>query len=154
MTVCILILFAYLVSLSNKFLCHEIGKFPHDDLSCMRHIRPLIWVMLKLTCCLLEICRILWFWSGLLRQIILSIIDSVKFKNRPTPASFLFIFGLFNQTLQFLQQIYVKKCPSSIRYRDLNPWPSERESPPITTRPGLPPIDSVKLHSPLSSLTS
>ena len=114
MTVCILILFAYLVSLSNKFLCHEIGKFPHDDLSCMRHIRPLIWVMLKLTCCLLEICRILWFWSGLLRQIILSIIDSVKFKNRPTPASFLFIFGLFNQTLQIFTTNICEKF--SIQY--------------------------------------
>ena len=36
-------------------------------------------------------------------------------KNGPTPASFLFIFGLFKQTsLQFLQQIYVKKM--SIQY--------------------------------------
>ena len=33
-----------------------------------------------------------------------------------------FIFGLFKQTsLQFLQQIYVKKCPSSIRCGDSNP---------------------------------
>ena len=55
----------------------------------------------------------------------------------PTPASFLFIFGLFKQTLQFLQQINVKKCPSSIRCRDLNPQPLEHESRPITTRPGL-----------------
>ena len=40
-------------------------------------------------------------------------------KNGPTPASFSFIFGLFKQTsLQFLQQIYVEKCPSSIRCRD------------------------------------
>ena len=62
-------------------------------------------------------------------------------KNGPTLASFLFIFGLFKQTsLQFLQQIYVKKCPSSIRCWDLNPQPSERESPPITTRPGLRPM--------------
>ena len=30
-------------------------------------------------------------------------------------------FGLFNQTLQFLQQIYVKKCPSSIQCQDSNP---------------------------------
>ena len=28
----------------------------------------------------------------------------------PTPASFSFIFGLFKQTIQFLQQINVKKC--------------------------------------------
>ena len=37
---------------------------------------------------------------------------------------FAFIFGLFKQTLQFLQQIY-----------DSNPQPSEHESLPITTRP-------------------
>ena len=58
--------------------------------------------------------------------------------NGPTPAYFSFIFGLFKQTaLQFLQQIYVIKCPSYTRCRDSNPRPSE--SVPITTRPGLPP---------------
>ena len=52
-----------------------------------------------------------------------------------------FIFGLFKQTsLHFMHQIYVKKCPSSLQCRDLNPWPLEHESPPITTRPGLLPI--------------
>ena len=30
-------------------------------------------------------------------------------------------------------------CPSSIWHQDLNPWPLEHESSPITTRPGLPP---------------
>ena len=35
---------------------------------------------------------------------------------------------------QFLQQIYVKKCPSSIRSRDLNPQPLEHEPLPLTTR--------------------
>ena len=30
--------------------------------------------------------------------------------------------------------------PSSIRHRDSNPRPLEHESPPITTRPGLPPL--------------
>ena len=30
-------------------------------------------------------------------------------------------------------------CPSSIWRRDLNPQPSEQESPPIATRPGFPP---------------
>ena len=58
---------------------------------------------------------------------------------QPRPL-FHFIFGLFKQTSsQFLQQIYVKKCPSSIRCRDSNPQPSERESLPFTTRPELPP---------------
>ena len=32
------------------------------------------------------------------------------FKNGPIPASFSFIFGPFKQTIQFLQQINVKKC--------------------------------------------
>ena len=51
-----------------------------------------------------------------------------------------FIFGLFKQTsLQFLQQIYVKKCLSSERRRDSNPLPLEHEPPPITTTTGLPP---------------
>ena len=59
----------------------------------------------------------------------------------PTRPLLFFIFGLFKQTsLQYLQQIYVKKCPSSIRWRDSNPQPSDCESLPITTRPGLLPI--------------
>ena len=33
----------------------------------------------------------------------------------------------------------MKNCPSSIWCQDSNPRPSERESLPITTRPGLPP---------------
>ena len=51
-----------------------------------------------------------------------------------------FIFGLFKQqSLRILQQINVQKCPSSIRCQDLNSHPLEHMSPPITTRPGLPP---------------
>ena len=46
----------------------------------------------------------------------------------------------FKQTSQhFLQQIYVKKCLSSIPCWDSNPQPLEHESPPIIARPGLPP---------------
>ena len=57
-----------------------------------------------------------------------------------TPASFPFIFGLFKQTsIQFLQEINMKKCTSSIWRRDSNPRPYKHESSPITTRPGLPP---------------
>ena len=57
----------------------------------------------------------------------------------PTPDSFPFIFGLFKQTIQLLQQINVKKCPSSIWRWDSNPRPFKHESSPITTRPGLTP---------------
>ena len=38
------------------------------------------------------------------------------FKNGPTPASFLFIFGVFKQTIHFLQQITV----NGIRTHDLS----------------------------------
>ena len=49
------------------------------------------------------------------------------------------LFSVFsNKHYKFLQQIYVKKIPSNIRCRDSNPRrPSECESFPITTRPGL-----------------
>ena len=39
-----------------------------------------------------------------------------------------------------------KNCTSSIRHRDSNSRPSERESPPITTRPGLPPKDLINFR--------
>ena len=46
-----------------------------------------------------------------------------------------------------------EKCPSSIWCRDSNPRPSERESLPITTRPGLPPTFCVSLiNEPLFTL--
>ena len=53
------------------------------------------------------------------------------------PSTFYVYFCLFKQALQFLQQIYVKKRPSSIRCWYSNAQPSEHESAPITTRPGL-----------------
>ena len=59
-------------------------------------------------------------------------------KNGPTPASIRLFLVFSNKHYKFLQQIDVKKCPSSIRCQDLNPRPLERESLPITTRPGLP----------------
>ena len=49
---------------------------------------------------------------------------------------FLFIFGLFKQKIQFLQQTNVKQCRSTIRSWDTNPQPLEHESSPIITRPG------------------
>ena len=55
------------------------------------------------------------------------------------PGLFLFTFGLFKQTIQFLQQSNVKKFPFSIWHWDSNPQPLDHELSPITTRPGLPP---------------
>ena len=40
----------------------------------------------------------------------------IVLKNGPTPASFSFIFGLFKQKIQFLQQIIVKNVQVSIQY--------------------------------------
>ena len=46
---------------------------------------------------------------------------------------FSFTFGLFNQAMQILQQIYVKKCISRILCWDSNSQPSDYESLPLTT---------------------
>ena len=49
------------------------------------------------------------------------------------------LFSVFsNKQYNFTTNI-CEKCPSSIRCRDSNPRPLERESLPFTTRPGLPP---------------
>ena len=66
-------------------------------------------------------------------------ISSKRFFKWANPGLFLIYFHLFKLTLQFLQQINVKKCRSSIQFLDSNLQPLEHESPPITTRPGLPP---------------
>ena len=58
-------------------------------------------------------------------------------------------FRLFKQTLQFLQQINVKKCLSSIRRWDLNSQPSDYVSSPLTTRPGLPPVCLLLVKGPI-----
>ena len=56
------------------------------------------------------------------------------------PRPLFHLFSVFsNKHYKFLQQIHLKKCPSSLQCRDLNSQPLERESPLITTRPGLPP---------------
>ena len=59
------------------------------------------------------------------------------YKNRQSPASFLFIFSLFlKNTLQFLQQINVKNVHPESHCWDLNPRPSKHEFHSITTKPG------------------
>ena len=50
------------------------------------------------------------------------------FWKRAIPGLFFVCFRIFKQTLQFLQQINVKKCPSSIQRSDSNPGPSGHES--------------------------
>ena len=53
------------------------------------------------------------------------------------PQPLFHLFSSFQTNITILQQIYVKKCPSSKCCWDSNPQPSEYESPPVTTRPGL-----------------
>ena len=75
------------------------------------------------------------YFSPALPLLILPLIS--LFLNGRSPDSFRFIFGLFKQTIQFLQQIKGKKCPSIIQHWDLNPQSLEHKSSPVTARPGL-----------------
>ena len=50
------------------------------------------------------------------------------------------LFRLFIKTI--LQQIKVKKCPNSFPVSGVELATSDYESPPLTTRPGLPPLKS------------
>ena len=54
----------------------------------------------------------------------------------PRPLS----FRLFKQN--YTTKIF-DKCPFSIKNWELNPRPSKHDSPPITTRSGLPPLGSI-----------
>ena len=49
------------------------------------------------------------------------------------PRPLFVFFCLFKQIIQVLQEIHVKKCPSSKQCWDLNPQPSDNESPLTTT---------------------
>ena len=69
------------------------------------------------------------------------IFSSIHFSSlkmgQPRPLFCLFLV-FSNKQYNFLQDINVGKCPSSIRHRDSNPWHLKHESSPVTTRPGLP----------------
>ena len=59
-------------------------------------------------------------------------------------------YGLFwsfqTNSITFFTTNRCEKCPSSIQCWDSNPQPSEHESAPITTRPGLPPQTTLCLR--------
>ena len=78
-----------------------------------------------------------WVFSG---ESITGVLFDWFFLNGPSPAYFLFIFVFSNNHYNFTTT-KCEKCPYGSRCRDSNPRPSEHESPPVTTRPGLPPID-------------
>ena len=78
----------------------------------------------------------LFFWSHWLATS-----KAVFFKN----GLFFVYFRSFQTNNTFITSNHCEKmsCPPSVRCRDSNPQPSKFESPPITTRPGLPPTSKV-----------
>ena len=74
-----------------------------------------------------------WFLESL--KIVQAILVGILFlNNRPSPVSFLFIFVFSNNFYNNCRwKMYIHNT-----VLDLNPWPSENVSPPITTRPGRP----------------
>ena len=71
-------------------------------------------------------------------------------KNGPTPASFSFIFGLFQTNYTILTANKWEKMSIEYRCQDLNPRPLEQESIPTTTRTGIPPSLSHPLKQTLT----
>ena len=63
------------------------------------------------------------------------------FKKWAIPGLCLIYFRSFQTNITIFTML-CEKCPTSITCRDSNPRPLERESLPVTTRPGLPPISS------------
>ena len=57
------------------------------------------------------------------------------------PGLFLLYFRLFHTKINTPTTNTCEKCPTSIRCWDSKPNPCEHEWPPITTRPGHPPIE-------------
>ena len=62
---------------------------------------------------------------------------NIFLKNGPSPACFIVYFRSFQTNTTILSNNICEKCPFRIRYRDSNPRSLGRESPSITTRPGL-----------------
>ena len=60
------------------------------------------------------------------------------FKNVPYTRALFHLFSYFQTNITIFIANKCENFPSSIRCWDSNPQPSEHESPPITTRPGLP----------------
>ena len=77
------------------------------------------------------------------------------FLNEPSPASFSFIFVFSNKHNNFYNKwMWNNIHPVGILCWDSNLRPLEHESPPITTRPGLPPLVDQLLFEQKYSLSS
>ena len=60
------------------------------------------------------------------------------------PRPLFHLFSVFsNKQYKFYYKLLWKICPSSIWHQDSNSQPSDCESPPLTTRPGLPPMSEM-----------
>ena len=62
------------------------------------------------------------------------------------------LFSSFQIQITIFTTNKCEKSPSSIQCWNSNPWPSEHESPPVTTRPGLPPTGSITLFANLTQM--
>ena len=61
------------------------------------------------------------------------------------PRSLYCLFLSFETKITIITKNACEKCPSSIQCWDLKPQPSGDGSPPITTRPGLPPTTNFRI---------
>ena len=84
-------------------------------------------------------------WRGYCPVVSLQAFLYYFFVKWPTSVSISFIFGLFQTNVTFLQQINVKKYPSSMQCWHVNPRPFDHESPNITTTPGQPNLTQVSI---------
>ena len=71
------------------------------------------------------------------------------FKKWANPVLFFIYFRLFRTHYKFYNKYVCEKCPSILQCQDSNSRPLEQESPPMTTRLGLPPIDEQLVNRPL-----
>ena len=69
-------------------------------------------------------------------------LGSFFFKKMAQPWPLFRLFSVFSNKHNNFYNNNIEKYPSIIRCRDSNPQPLERESLPITNRPGLPPKTS------------
>ena len=65
--------------------------------------------------------------------------------NLANPSLFFHLFSSLQTHITIFTANKCEKCPSRIWCRDSNLRPLEHESPPITTRPGLPPFHNLML---------
>ena len=79
-------------------------------------------------------------YSSLLQTV--TLIIGLKMAQQRPLFCFFSVFSNKHRYNFYNKSMWKTSCPSSILSRDSNPWPLEHDPPPITTRPGLPPLDN------------